>query len=93
MCSRGKKPFQRAVVSHRAHAPGEGQTSIQSPVTANLVTAAMSAMSLDARIERNRNMLLQNQSDIPVQTQGLRITLGLGGDKRRTPVEGQRLLS
>ena len=43
--------------------------------------------------ERNRNVLMQNQPDIPVQPQGLRITLGLGGDKRRTPVEGQRLLS
>ena len=43
--------------------------------------------------ERNRNIMLQNQVDIPVQPQGLRITLGLGGDKRRTPVEGQRLLS
>jgi hypothetical protein len=43
--------------------------------------------------ERNRNALVPNQPDISVQPEGLRITLGLKGNQRRAPVEGQRLLS
>lgn len=43
--------------------------------------------------ERNQSTLVPNQPDIPAQTQGLRITLGLKGNQRRAPVEGQRLLS
>ena len=42
--------------------------------------------------ERNQ-INTQNQPNIAVQPQGLRITLGIGGEKRRAPVEGQRLLS
>ena len=43
--------------------------------------------------ERNRNTFVPNQPDITVQPEGLRITLGLKGNQRRAPVEGQRLLS
>jgi len=43
--------------------------------------------------ERNRNALVPNQPDVTVQPEGLRITLGLKGNQRRAPVEGQRLLS
>jgi len=43
--------------------------------------------------ERNESAIVPNQSDISVQTQGLRITLGLKGNQRHAPVEGQRLLS